>query len=552
MSDQVEQWIAILSLAFPVAAFLWEFAIIGRKRLGHRVQMDTLAADAAGKPYAGVLNDMQHDGHQLKDPSFVLLRIENAGSAKIVSEDYLADPTDPYGIKVTFRARQVAAVVLTDPSQGVLRDFFFRSERYLADDGTERTRTVAKDGFSRDNIPEERTGIIRLPKVTLLRGAEYKVLVVLERWPEDTTKDPFPDPVVEGAEGPSRWYDPLVRLLRLKATRTESHVFASRPAWWVIWTLIVAVAVQAGFTLLVSDERRPPMDCVGGTLHLSGSTAFGPAVRAAAEDYLKRCEGADDLSIPLDDNPFKGSTDGVTDLDQAGKDAATAVGDGLGDHITFTDGVASDGHPRLVPKPVAFSVFTLVVNKDAGVENLSLAQIRDVFAGRVKNWTELGGNDVPVHLINRDPGSGTRRTLVAKVLADREPPQFTVTDCAALKAKQYGRCQVTSTDTMLNTTATTPGAIGYSEAAGVDDHKAAGRLVKLRIDGRQPTAEGVEDTNYPYWQTEYAYTYGEAPADSVAAAFLNFLTQQSGRDILHEHGHGLCSEAQNSGECRPI
>ncbi|GHH30743.1 hypothetical protein GCM10018780_90630 [Streptomyces lanatus] len=197
-------------------------------------------------------------------------------------------------------------------------------------------------------------------------------------------------------------------------------------------------------------------------------------------------------------------------------------------------------------------MFTLVVSKDAGVENLTLKQVRDLFAGRVRKWSDIGGNPVPVHLINRDPGSGTRSTLVDKVLDGKEPPQFTVRDCAALDPDRYGTCEVTSTDTLLNRTASTPGAIGYSEAAGVDGHKAAGNLVKLRIDGREPTAQGVEDTNYPYWQTEYAYTYGSAPAGSVAAAFLNFLTQQSGRDILHAHGHGLCSEAENSGECRPI
>ena len=545
MSEQAEQWIAILSLAFPVAAFLWEFAIVGRKRLGYRVQMDTMAADAADKPYADVLGDMRHDGHQLKDPSFVLLRIENAGSTKIVSDDYLADPADPYGIKVTFRDRRVAAVVLTDPSDDALRDFFFEE---VTEGNT--VRSVAKPGFRRNNNERERTGIIRLPKVTLPRGAEYKVLVVLERWPDDNGTDPFPDPVVRGTDGQDRWYDPLVRLLRLKATRTESHVFASRPAWWVIWIMIAAVVVQASFTLFFRDDRRPPLDCVGGTLHLHGSTAFAPAVRAAARDYLERCDGAD-VHIPLADDTFKGSTDGVTDLDRAGKDAEVPVGAGLPDHLAFTDGLASDGHPRLIPRPVALSVFTLVVNKDAGVENLTLAQIREVFAGRVQNWSEVGGNDVPVHLINRDPGSGTRSTLVAKVLGGKEPPQFTVTDCAALKPRRYGRCEVTSTDTMLNRTASTPGAIGYSEATGVDGHKAAGSLVKLTIDGRKPTAEGVEDTDYPYWQTEFAYTYGEAPAGSVAAAFLNFLTQQSGRDILRAHGHGLCSEVQNSGECRP-
>nr|WP_107906053.1 substrate-binding domain-containing protein [Streptomyces chartreusis] len=545
MSEQAEQWIAILSLAFPVAAFLWEFAVVGRKRLGYRVQMDTLAADAADKPYADVLGDMRHDGHQLKDPSFVLLRIENAGSTKIVSEDYLADPADPYGIKVTFRDRRVAAVVLTDPSNNALRDFFF--EEVTEGDSV---RTVAKPGFRRNNNAVDRTGTIRLPKVTLPRGAEYKVLVVLERWPADTGTDPFPDPVVQGTDGQERWYDPLIRLLRLKATRTESHVFASRPAWWVIWILIAAVAVQANFTLFVREDKRPPLDCVKGTLYLHGSTAFAPAVRAAAQDYLARCDGAD-VHIPLADDTFKGSTDGVTDLDEAGKEAGIPVGEGLRDHLAFTDGLASDGHPRLIPRPVALSVFTLVVNKDAGVENLKLDQIRDVFAGRVKNWSDIGGNDVPVHLVNRDPGSGTRSTLVAKVLAGKEPPQFTETDCAALDPKRYGRCEVTSTDTMLNTTASTPGAVGYSEATAVAGHRAADGLVKVTIDGRQPTAEGVGTTNYPYWQTEFAYTYGEAPAGSVAAAFLNFLTQQSGRDILRDHGHGLCSEVQNSGECRP-
>ncbi|MFE5816726.1 substrate-binding domain-containing protein [Streptomyces sp. NPDC056479] len=536
MSEQVEQWIAITSLAIPLFAFLWEFAVVGRKRLGYRVQMDTVAANQTQSAHAEILEQLERDGHQLKDPSFVLLRIENAGSSPIEPGDYLTDESDPSGIWVTFRRRQVAGIVVTELSQRELRRFFRHG--------------AAGYGFRNNEARSE--GVIELPKVKLPRGAEYKILVILERWPDDTSDGDFPKPDIVGAVGTDRrWFDPLVKYFRFKLTRTESHLFASRPAWFAITFLALAVAVQSVFTLFLRDDRRPPLDCVSGTLHLHGSTAFAPAVRAAAEDYLDRCKGAD-VAIPLDDNPFKGSTDGVTALDQAGKDAEVTVSEGLPDHIAFTDGLASDGHPRLIPKPVAFSVFTLVVNKDAGVENLTLDQIRRVFAGRVRNWSEVGGNEVPVHLINRDPGSGTRSTLVDKVLRGRQPPQFTERDCAALEDGQYGSCEVTSTDTMLNRTASTPGAIGYSEAAGVDDHKAAEKLVKLRLDGREPTAEGVEDTDYPYWQTEYAYTYGPAPAGSVASAFLNFLTQQSGRDILHEHGHGLCSEAENSGECRPI
>ncbi|MGV9552139.1 hypothetical protein, partial [Streptomyces ardesiacus] len=38
---------AVLGLAVPVAAALWEFVLAGRKRLGYRVQLDTTIRDSA-------------------------------------------------------------------------------------------------------------------------------------------------------------------------------------------------------------------------------------------------------------------------------------------------------------------------------------------------------------------------------------------------------------------------------------------------------------------------------------------------------------------------
>lgn len=253
-------------------------------------------------------------------PSFVLLRIENAGSTKIIPEDYLADPADPYGIKVTFRDRRVAAVVLTDPSEQEVPDFFFEE---VEENGT--IRTVAKPGFRRSNNEADRTGIVRLPKVMLSRGAEYKVLIVLERWPDDTSTGEFPEPVVSGLGGQGRWYDTVLKFFRLKATKTESHVFASRPAWWVIWILVAGVGVQACFTLFLPDEQRPPMDCAQDTtLHIHGSTAFKKAAQAAADDYVKRCEGAG-VSIPK--GVFNGSGSGLAELDRVGKKDEVKVGE---------------------------------------------------------------------------------------------------------------------------------------------------------------------------------------------------------------------------------
>ncbi|MFF8192437.1 hypothetical protein ACF05L_16585 [Streptomyces bobili] len=116
MDLDLNERVAVISIAIPSLGFLGEFAVVGRKRLGCRVQMDTLAEHATQSPYAGVLRDMRLNGHRLKDPSFVLLRIENAGSALIDDIDYLTPSDAPCGIRVTVRRRHVAGLVVTELS----------------------------------------------------------------------------------------------------------------------------------------------------------------------------------------------------------------------------------------------------------------------------------------------------------------------------------------------------------------------------------------------------------------------------------------------------
>ncbi|MFD8819560.1 PstS family phosphate ABC transporter substrate-binding protein [Streptomyces sp. NPDC059627] len=527
--------VAIFSVVIPVLAFFWEFVVIRRKRLGYRLQMDTLATDTAHAPSADVLARMRDDGHELVEPSFVLVRIENAGWREIVSGDYLTPPDDKTGIRVLFRDRRVVGMAVTELSQPTLRHFFVTTR-----DG----RTQETDGFGKDW--EDGVGVIRLPKVTLNPGAHYKILAVLERR-GGSEHAPFPSPEFQAAVtgGMDHSFAWVRWLARLKLAHTESHTFASRPAVGGLALLAVAVLVQASLTLFF-PAKPAPLDCVGGTLHLSGSTAFAPAVTAAAKQYTKLCaaKGAD---IPIDDGTFQSSTDGLTTLQQAGKAAGIKGDAGLGDHITFTDGPAEGNHAQLRPRPVVYSLFTLVVNDAADVHNLSLRQIRDIYTGKVRNWSQVGGHDIPVHLVNRHRGSGTRNALEQRVLAGKPVPEADVNDCAALSTDKYGVCEVNTTDSLLDAVSADPGGLGYSEVSSVP----AGNLVKLDVGGMPPTLEGVEQGTYPYWQTEYAYTYGEPPAGSIAAAFLRYLTDQGGKDILREYGNRPCSETRYPLVCRP-
>ncbi|MFD7992040.1 type 2 periplasmic-binding domain-containing protein [Streptomyces mexicanus] len=73
----------------------------------------------------------------------------------------------------------------------------------------------------------------------------------------------------------------------------------------------------------------------------------------------------------------------------------------------------------------------------------------------------------------------------------------------------------------------------------------------VRIGGYPATLEGVDSGAYPYWQTEYAHTYGEPPADSLAAGFLRYLGNEVGKDIIRSHGDRPCAELSEPLLCRP-
>ncbi|MFE9094114.1 hypothetical protein [Streptomyces sp. NPDC007264] len=69
--------------------------------------------------------------------------------------------------------------------------------------------------------------------------------------------------------------------------------------------------------------------------------------------------------------------------------------------------------------------------------------------------------------------------------------------------------------------------------------------------GYPATLAGADEGAYPYWQTEYAYTYGEPPADSLAAGFLRYLANEVGKDIVRAHGDRPCAELAKPLLCRP-
>ena len=233
-----------------------------------------------------------------------------------------------------------------------------------------------------------------------------------------------------------------------------------------------------------------------------GSTALQPLVEAAGESF-----SADNPNYTI---TVQGGGSG-TGLSQVEAGAVT-----IGNSDVFADEKDVVDASKLVDHKVAVVGMAPVVNKDAGVTDLSQQDLIDIFTGKVKNWSELGGADQEISVINRASGSGTRATFEKWGLDGAETIQTQEQD---------------SSGTVRKIVAETPGAISYLALSYLDDS-----IQALSLDGVEATPENIADNKWPIWSYEHMYTNGEP--DANVKAFLDYImTDDVQQGIVIELGY---------------
>ncbi|MFI8963481.1 substrate-binding domain-containing protein [Streptomyces sp. NPDC053493] len=476
---------AVLGVVVTFAVLVIERRVPRRKRIGYRVQLDTPVGDR-DDPRLGLF-DEQPD---MADATLVLLRIENDGGVSIGREDY---NWETHGLTVSFDGRTVRAAAVTHAPFG--------------------TAALTRHGSE-----------IRLPKAPLNRGQYFKLLTLLTGGPEGS-------PVTVTGE----IRDGTIHVNH-SATFDDKPALFSRAARRVTVALTACVVVLASI-IVFRDDAPPPMGCARGTLTVTGSTAFEPVVRDLARQYEDACEGA---TVVVD---ARGSTAGIRALADAGK----ARPKGSPALVALSDGPKPAGYPQLRETMVAVSLFTLVLNDHVRLDDLTREEIRALYRGDITNWKTLGGPDLPVRLVSRDADSGTREVFQRRVLGRNEPANSS-RNCASKDDPDARviRCELDSTDQVLSTVAALPGAVGYTELRAGTGLKG---LHRVAVDGRRPNVDEIGSSPYPYRETEYAYTWGQPPADSLTSSFLTFLRQGGGQSVIVTHGHLPCTTPKGLRVC---
>ena len=142
---------------------------------------------------------------------------------------------------------------------------------------------------------------------------------------------------------------------------------------------------------------------LSGSLLATGSSALQPLVEQVSTKFMADAKYSG-ITVQVQGG---GSGTGLTQV--AGGQAQIGNSDIFAEE-KFTDADAALAKD-LVDHQVAVVAMATVVNKDVTVDNLTKAQLVDIFTGKVTNWKDLGGADEKITIVNRPSSSGTRKTF---------------------------------------------------------------------------------------------------------------------------------------------
>ncbi len=273
--------------------------------------------------------------------------------------------------------------------------------------------------------------------------------------------------------------------------------------------LLASLAIAAGLASCGGGAASSGQ----GTLRVSGSTTVNPVAADAAEILRRKGVG-----VTVDTQG--GSAGGIAQLAAGQVDIAMSSKE-----VSDDD---HNAHPSVdfVATEIGADAVGVIVRKevfDGGVKGLTREQLKAVFEGRVANWSELGGPDLPVFVYDKEPGRGTREVLDRYLYGKdgKAPPPPRSGNYAIVGGNEETRAKLVST----------PGSVGPLSSAFVGGQA---KLASVAVDGVTPASEHVRDGSYPLSRPLFLVTDG-TPVGLVKR-FVDFVVSPPGQELVARHG----------------
>ena len=253
--------------------------------------------------------------------------------------------------------------------------------------------------------------------------------------------------------------------------------------------IIIIIGIILAYLMINPGQSYERIDIVG-------STSVQPLGEKLAEEFMKTHP---DIRIFVQGG---GSGMGIRSTEQ-----------GLADIGMSSKSLSDKEKENITEVEIGKEGIVIAVSNENSVTDLSIDQIRDIFNGKITNWKEVGGKDVPIHIITREEGSGTRSAFESIVMKKT-------------KIKSDAIVQ-SSTESVKQAVATDPGAIGFVSLAHMSEDVKA-----LLVEGVIPSEETVASGEYELQRPFLFLIKGKKNA--AINEFLDWVNSPEGKKIIRE------------------
>jgi len=237
-----------------------------------------------------------------------------------------------------------------------------------------------------------------------------------------------------------------------------------------------------------------------GDLPVKGSTTVQPIMQKAVEAFMVKNKG---VSVSIS---ASGSGDGAKALIDGSTPLAMMSREMKESELKQ----AKDKGVNAKQIVIGYDCLTPIVHPANPVKNLTLAQLKDIYTGKITDWKDVGGAAISV--VSRDSSSGTFEYWNEHVLK---------------KERVFARAQMqASNGAVAQTVSKQKSAIGYVGLAYTQNKG----LKAVTVEGVGGSVENTLNGTYPISRGLYLYTNGEPSGD--VAKLVNFILSDEGQKIV--------------------
>lgn len=281
-----------------------------------------------------------------------------------------------------------------------------------------------------------------------------------------------------------------------KITKVLSFISA------VLLTVTFAAGCQKSETPKTSGAQpKSEQSSLSGTLQMAGSTSMEKMANALSESFMQKNSG---VTVNAE---FIGSSAGIEALASGSADIGNSS-------RSLKDSEKSQG---IIENIVAIDGIAVITDKSNTVSDLTREQLTDIYMGKIKNWSELGGQSAAIVVIGREAGSGTRGAFEEILKIEDQ--------CA------YSN-ELDSTGAVLSKVASTPGSIGYVSLDVIDDS-----VNVFKLEGVEATAENIKAGAYFLQGPFVMAAKGEiSKQNDIVKAWFSYIDSDEGQAIIKKVG----------------